>query len=63
MFYVIEALLPFSIRLPLNETIEFTFNQRMCGLGQPPRSLSENREPTAEKPFWSIFSLILVKYE
>ena len=27
------------------------------------RSLSENREPTAEKPFWPIFPLIFVKYE
>jgi len=25
------------------------------------RSLSENREPTVEKPFWSIFTLIFVK--
>ena len=25
------------------------------------RSLSENREPTAEKPFWPIFPLIFVK--
>ena len=27
------------------------------------RRLSENREPTAKKPFWPIFPLILVKYE
>ena len=26
-------------------------------------SLPEDREPTAEKPFWPIFPLILVKYE
>jgi len=31
MFYIIETLLPFSIRLPLQETIEFTFNQYRCG--------------------------------
>ena len=28
-----------------------------------PRRLSENRKSTAEKPFWSIFTLIFVKYE
>ena len=27
------------------------------------RSLSENREPTAKKPFWPIFLLIFVEYE
>jgi hypothetical protein len=27
-----------------------------------PRSLSENREPTAEKPFWPFSPLIFVKY-
>ncbi len=26
-----------------------------------PRRLSENREPTAEKPFWSDFPIIFVK--
>ncbi|MCP4288133.1 MAG: hypothetical protein GY792_27480 [Gammaproteobacteria bacterium] len=30
-------------------------------LGQAPRSLSENRAPTAEKLFWPIFPLIFVE--
>jgi len=30
-------------------------------LGQASRSLFENREPTAEKPFLPIFSIIFVK--
>ena len=32
-------------------------------LNQGSRSLSENREPTAEKSLWPIFPLIPVKYE
>ncbi len=37
---------------------------RSCHLIQRlSRSLSENREPTAEKSLWPIFPLILVKYE
>jgi hypothetical protein len=32
-------------------------------IGSLSRSLSENREPTAGKPFWPIFPLIFPKYE
>ena len=28
-----------------------------------PRRLSENREPTTEKPFWPSFPIIFVEYE
>ena len=55
--------------LPLNYTRDYLLHSmasqpvvkifmRICGKG---RSLSENREPTVEKPFWPIFSIIFVK--
>ena len=39
---------------------QFALEESLQLLDRGPRSLSENREPTAEKPFWPIFPPNLV---